>query len=260
MQKASAEWSGHVHRFTCPCFAINKICVLRGTFSPSGVVGFMNNAAADVKIMPVVVHSIFSLIPSPPAFFVFLWEKETVVMLDERHTGDTWPNKRDVEWDVLKKEGKKKRNFKIRGDGGKVTRGKKCISRLRYWMWRVVKQADRCKTVNWDGMRPAEWQRDRKRLKKRDMEEENCGKSSRRIGVVMRGVYQFFRWRLLIKHHQTLNLLTINTLLHYRAFSPSFFPFISPFLCFFPCGSLCLPNFPLLSLLLFIKQPQHRLD
>lgn len=64
-----------MHRFTCPCFAINKICVLRGTFSPSGVVGFMNNAAADVKIMPVVVRSIFSLIPSPPAFFYFFGKK-----------------------------------------------------------------------------------------------------------------------------------------------------------------------------------------
>lgn len=40
----------------------------------------------------------------------------------------------------------------------------------------------------------------------------------------MRGVYQLFRCRLLIKHHQTLNLLTINTLLHYLAFSPPFFP------------------------------------
>lgn len=40
----------------------------------------------------------------------------------------------------------------------------------------------------------------------------------------MRRVYQLFRCRLLIKHHQTLNLLTINTLLHYRAFSPPFFP------------------------------------
>lgn len=43
---------------------------------------------------------------------------------------------------------KRERNFKIRRDGGKVTHGKKCISRLRYWMWRAVKQADRCKTVN----------------------------------------------------------------------------------------------------------------
>lgn len=65
-------------------------------------------------------------------------------------------------------------------------------------------------------------ERDRKGLEKRDAE-ENCGKSSRRIGVVMRRVYQLFRCRLLIKHRQTLNLLTINTLLHYRAFSPPFF-------------------------------------
>lgn len=57
----------------------------------------------------------------------------------------------------------------------------------------------------------------------------------------MRRVYQLFRCRLLIKHHQTLNLLTINTLLHYRAFSPPLFPpFISLFLFLFPFGSLCL--------------------
>lgn len=162
MQKASAEWSGHVHRFTCPCFAINKICVLRGTFSPSGVVGFMNNAAADVKIMPVVVHSIFSLIPSPPAFFVFLWEKETVVMLDERHTGDTWPNKRDMEWDVLKKEGKKKRNFKIRGDGGKVTRGKSVYQDLDIgcgeW-WNRRTDVRRWIEMEWDRLSDRETER-----------------------------------------------------------------------------------------------------
>lgn len=43
----------------------------------------------------------------------------------------------------------------------------------------------------------------------------------------MRRVYQLFRCRLLIKHRQTLNLLTINTLLHYRAFSPPFFLHLS---------------------------------
>lgn len=56
----------------------------------------------------------------------------------------------------------------------------------------------------------------------REAEEENCGKSSGRIGVVMRRVYQLFRCCLLIKHHQTLSLLTINTLLRYRAFPPLF--------------------------------------
>lgn len=79
-------------------------------------------------------------------------------------------------------------------------------------------------------------ERDRNRLKRRNAEQENCGKSIRRMGMVMRRVYQLFRCRLLIKHHQTLNLLTINTLLHYRAFSPLFFP--SLFLFPFPSGSL----------------------
>ena len=71
-------------------------------------------------------------------------------------------------------------------------------------------------TASWGGVRLTE--RDRKRLTTRDAEEENCGKSGRRIGLVMRRVYQLFRCRLLIKHHQTLNLLTINTLLHYLRF------------------------------------------
>lgn len=66
-----------------------------GNISPPFVVGFMNNAAADVEIMPAVVSSIFSLIPSPPAPF-FLGKKETLVMLDERHAGDSWPNKKDL--------------------------------------------------------------------------------------------------------------------------------------------------------------------
>lgn len=79
-------------------------------------------------------------------------------------------------------------------------------------------------TASWGGVRLTE--RDRKRLTARDAEEENCGKSGGRIGLVMRRVYQLFRCRLLIKHHQTLNLLTINTLLHYRAI-----PFV--FLFFF---------------------------
>lgn len=85
-------------------------------------------------------------------------------------------------------------------------------------------------------------ERDRNRLKKRDAEEGNCGKSIRRIGMVMRRVYQLFRCCLLIKHHQTLNLLTINTLLHYRAFPPLsfFFLHLSPFLFLFPSGSLSL--------------------
>ena len=64
----------------------------------------MNNAAADVEIMPAVVSSIFSLIPSPPApffFFFFLGEKKKkekrhLSCLDARHAGDSWPNKRDL--------------------------------------------------------------------------------------------------------------------------------------------------------------------
>lgn len=44
-----------------------------GNISPPFVVGFMNNAVADVEIMPAVVSSIFSLIPSPPA--PFFWGK-----------------------------------------------------------------------------------------------------------------------------------------------------------------------------------------
>lgn len=57
--------------------------------------------------------------------------------------------------------------------------------------------------------------------------------------MVMRRVYQLFRCRLLIKHHQTLNLLTINALIHYL---PSVFPL---HLSLFPSLSLwvsvCLP-------------------
>lgn len=59
---------------------------------------------------------------------------------------------------------------------------------------------------------------------RRAAEEEDCGKGTRRIGVVMRRAYQVFRCCPLIKHHQTLNLLTINTLHHYHAFPPPFFP------------------------------------
>lgn len=52
--------------------------------------------------------------------------------------------------------------------------------------------------------------------------------------MVMRRVYQLFRCRLLIKHHQTLNLLTINALIHYLPFS------LHLSLFSFPLG-LCLP-------------------
>lgn len=58
--------------------------------------------------------------------------------------------------------------------------------------------------------------------------------------VVMVRVYQLFRCRLLIKHCQTLNLLTINTLLHYCAFSPPILSFSSLLFFLFPSGSLCL--------------------
>lgn len=59
------------------------------------------------------------------------------------------------------------------------------------------------------------------------------------MGMVMRRVYQLFRCRLLIKHHQTPNPLTINALIHYL---PSVFPL---HLSLFPSLSLwvsvCLP-------------------
>lgn len=66
-----------------------------------------------------------------------------------------------------------------------------------------------------------------------------CGKRLRRMGMVMR-VYRLFRCRLLIKHHQTLKLLTINALIHYLLFSPPFFPSTLTLLVSFPLG-LCLP-------------------
>lgn len=75
-------------------FAVNQICVLRGTASTPGAVGFMNNAVADVEIMPVVVSSIFSLIPSPSSHF-FGGKKEALVMLDQSNTGESWQNMRD---------------------------------------------------------------------------------------------------------------------------------------------------------------------
>lgn len=79
----------------------------------------------------------------------------------------------------------------------------------------------------------------------------------------MRRVYRLFRCRLLIKHHQTLKLLTINALIHYLSFSPLFFPFISHSFRLFPSGSLSAPPsyrllFPFL--FLFIKHPQRRPD
>lgn len=91
-------------------------------------------------------------------------------------------------------------------------------------------------TENRGGMRLSDGVR-QKQVK--DAEEGNCGKSVRRIGMVMRRVYQLFRCCLLIKHHQTPNLLTINTLLHYHVFSPPSFP-SSLFLFLFPSGSLSL--------------------
>lgn len=142
-------------------------------------------------------------------------------MLDARHAGDSWPNKRDLWWEVLRKKRRREEELKDTEGRRRTDRWKKLISRLRYegggegWIRQTTKT--RWNETDW----VTEW--DRKRLKKRDAEEENCGKSSWRIGVVMRRVYQLFRCRLLIKHHQTLNLLTINTPLHYRAFSPPFF-------------------------------------
>ncbi len=48
-------------------------------------------------------------------------------MLDERHAGDSWPNKRDLGGEVLGKKGKEKKNLKIKRDGGGVTDGKKTL-------------------------------------------------------------------------------------------------------------------------------------
>lgn len=135
----------------------------------------------------------------------------------------------------------------------------KFISTLRQGMWGGVRR-EASETENRGGMRLSDGVR-QKQVK--DAEEGNCGKSVRRMGMVMRRVYQLFRCCLLIKHHQTLNLLTINTLLHYHVFSPPSFP-SSLFLFLFPSGSLslslCLPVFPFLLLLLFIKHPQCRPD
>lgn len=81
----------------------------------------------------------------------------------------------------------------------------------------------------------ATWDRNRLKTEKR-AEGGKCGKSIRRMGMVMRRVYQLFRCRLLIKHHQTLNLLTINALIHYLPLSPQFLPFISHSSLLFPSG------------------------
>lgn len=129
--------------------------VFCGELSPLPfVVGFMNNAATDVEIMPAVVSSIFSLIPSPPAPSFFWGKKETLVMLDERHVRDSWPNKRDLGWEVPRKKGEeelKDEEGRRRSDRWK----KNVISRLRYGRWRGVKQSDRreaSETGNWGGM------------------------------------------------------------------------------------------------------------
>lgn len=71
-------------------FAVIQIYDLRGTVSTPGVVGFMNNAEADVEIMPVVVSSIFSLIPSPFSpfsFFLFFGggKRDTCHVGSEQH-------------------------------------------------------------------------------------------------------------------------------------------------------------------------------
>lgn len=76
--------------------------MLEGNFSPPGVVGFMNNAATDVEIMPAVVSSVFSLIPSPHCsfqFFSFLRKKKKKRHSSRRMRGMSeivGPNKRDM--------------------------------------------------------------------------------------------------------------------------------------------------------------------
>ncbi|KAF3841743.1 hypothetical protein F7725_023694 [Dissostichus mawsoni] len=63
------------------------------SFTPA-LKGNFENCTTDVEIMPAVLSSIFSLIPSPPV--PLFWGKRALVMLDERHVRDSWPNKRDL--------------------------------------------------------------------------------------------------------------------------------------------------------------------
>lgn len=103
--------------FTCLCFAINKRCYV-GNIAPPFIVGIMNNAAADVEIMPVVVRAQNSLWYLHP-LLCLSGEKETLVTLDDRLTRDSWPNKRHRGW-VQRRRGKGKRIQKIKRDGGGV--------------------------------------------------------------------------------------------------------------------------------------------
>lgn len=209
----------------------------------------MNNAAADVEIMPAVVWAQYSLwYLRPPYSFISGGKRDTCHAGWETRQGDSWPNKRDLRFRSAEEEEKgkeKKEKLKIKRDGGSVTDGggdlyldmgggERWAGRQASGEWDGERRVRRRAEVGWD------WQSETERGA-RDAEKENCGKSSRRIGLVMRRVYQLFRCRLLIKHHQTLNLLTINTLLHYRAIPFFFFSsFISLFLFLFPSGSLCL--------------------
>lgn len=135
--------------------------------------------------------------------------------MDERY----WPNKRDL------------------GREGEVERG----AELEWWMRSLASASGffRCwigakQTGRWEAGGAAKW--DRNRLRTENAEEGNCGKST---GRVMRRVYQLFRCRLLIKYHQTLNLLTINALIHYL---PSVFPLqLSLFSSLSLWVSVCLP-------------------
>lgn len=126
-------------------------CDLWGTFPP-GVVGFMNNVAADVEMMPAVVSSIFFLIPSPPAPFLLSKTRHLLdVTLDERLIGDSRPNKMSGGWE--------RKSFQM-------TDGETLTSRLRYGG-----EAGRQTRVR---RRLREWRWDRKRLEKR----RNVGKAA----------------------------------------------------------------------------------
>lgn len=208
------------------------------------------------------MSSIFSLIPSPPApFFVVVGgggERveggRTLVMLDGRHAWDSWPNNRDLAWEVPRKKGKKTKNLKIKERQRTSDRWRK-----KYLDFDIGEMWARHRAE-------AEWEWLSDGVRQKEVKDERCRtrelweKVAEEWELLMRRVYQLFRCRLLIKHHQTLNLLTINTLLHYRAFSsPSVFTFISLFL--FPSGSLplslCRPLFPFLFFLSLYQTPPN---
>lgn len=147
-------------------------------------------------------------------------------MLDERHAGDSWPNKMDMGWEVLRE----RKSLKTRRGGG-VTAGKKSLH-LDLVMERG--ETGRQTRDEWDreGDKVRYTARQKEVIEDRRSRGELWEKQQKNRVVMVR-VYQLFRCRLLIKHRQTLNLLTINTLLHHCAFS-----FSSLLLVLFPSGSL----------------------